>query len=252
MIKIRNKQQIETMSLACRIAAEARAMAGREIKPGISLLTLDRKIRQYIESRGAHPSFLHYNGFPASACISVNDEVIHGIPNERILREGDIVSIDVGAFYQGYHGDCAATFAVGKISKEAQRLIDVTRRSFYDGIAVYKPGCRLGDISSAIQKTIETAGYSVVREFVGHGIGTNLHESPDVPNYGTPGHGVRLSLGMTLAIEPMVCAGAADVVVTDNDWTVVTADHSLAAHYENTVAITEEGIQILTVTEEDV
>ncbi len=252
MIKIRNKQQIETMFLACRIAAEARAMAGREIKPGVSLLALDRKIRQYIESRGAHPSFLHYNGFPASACISVNDEVIHGIPDERILREGDIVSIDVGAFYQGYHGDCAATFAVGQISQEAQRLIDVTRQSFFDGIAVYKPGIRLGDISSAIQKTIETAGYSVVREFVGHGIGTNLHESPDVPNYGTPGHGVRLGIGMTLAIEPMVCAGAADVVVTDNDWTVVTADHSLAAHYENTVAITEEGIRILTVTEEDV
>ncbi len=252
MINIRNAQQIETMSKACRIAAEARAMAGKEIKPGVSLISLDRKIKNFIESKGARPSFLNYNGFPASACISLNDEVIHGIPDERILREGDIVSIDVGAYYLGYHGDCAATFAVGAISPEAKRLIAVTRQSFYDGIAAYRSNARLGDISSAIQKTIEAAGYSVVREFVGHGVGTNLHESPDVPNYGSPGHGTRLYSGMTLAIEPMVCAGAADVIITDNNWTVVTLDHSLSAHYENTVAITEEGIRILTVTEEDV
>lgn len=246
MIIIKNQQDIEKMRAACRITAGARKLAGELIRPGITLLEIDKEIRHYIESRGAKPSFLNYNGFPASACISVNEEVIHGIPSERKLENGDIVKVDVGAYFNGYHGDCAETFGVGEISNEAQRLIDVTRQSFYEGIRSIKDGSRVGDIGAAIQQYVENAGFSVVRDYIGHGVGENLHEEPDVPNYGRPGRGPRLYAGMTIAIEPMVCQGSARVETLENDWTVVTVDRMLSAHYENTVAITANGVDILT------
>ena len=199
--------------------------------------------------QGARPSFLHYGGFPASACISVNNTVIHGIPGSRVLREGDIVSVDVGAYYRGFHGDCAATYPCGKISPEAQRLIDVTRQSFFQGLQFAKQGNRISDISHAIQTYVESNGYSVVRDFVGHGVGAQLHEEPEVRNFGAPGHGPRMLKGMTLAIEPMVNQGSYEVVVLRDKWTTVTADGSLSAHYENTVLITDGEPEILTVTE---
>ena len=199
--------------------------------------------------QGARPSFLHYGGFPASACISVNNTVIHGIPGGRVLREGDIVSVDVGAYYRGFHGDCAATYPCGKISPEAQRLIDVTRQSFFQGLQFAKQGNRISDISHAIQTYVESNGYSVVRDFVGHGVGAQLHEEPEVRNFGAPGHGPRMLKGMTLAIEPMVNQGSYEVVVLRDKWTTVTADGSLSAHYENTVLITDGEPEILTVTE---
>lgn len=234
------------MRAACKIAAGALKMAGELVAPGVSLISIDRKIKSYIESFGAKPSFLHYNGFPASACISVNDEVIHGIPDERVICDGDIVKVDVGAFLNGFHSDCANTFIAGDAPDEVRRLVDVTRQSFFDGIAGIKSGLRIGDISSAIQKTVEANGYSVVREYIGHGVGRNLHEEPDVPNFGRAGHGPRLYAGMTLAIEPMVCQGSNKLEVLDNDWTVVTCDGKLSAHYENTVVITDDGVEILT------
>lgn len=246
MISIKSSAQVNAMREAGRIAGSALLAAKAALKPGMTTAELDRVVYNYIVKEGATPSFLGYNGFPASACISVNDEVIHGIPDSRVLCEGDIVSIDVGACKGGFHGDCADTFPVGNISEEAQRLITVTRRSFYDGIAVYQPGIRIGDISAAIQASIEKAGYSVVREFVGHGIGAHLHEDPDVPNYGKAGRGPRLSPNMTIAIEPMVCEKARDIFVERNNWTVRTRDGSLAAHYENTVLLTETGVEILT------
>lgn len=250
MIIVKNQQDIERMREACRITAGARKLAGELIRPGITLLEIDREIRHYIESRGAKPSFLNYNGFPASACISVNEEVIHGIPSERKLQNGDIVKVDVGAYFNGYHGDCAETFGVGEISDEAQRLIDVTRQSFFEGIKNIKDGSRVGDIGAAIQQYVESAGFSVVRDYIGHGVGENLHEEPDVPNYGRPGRGPRLYSGMTIAIEPMVCQGSARVETLENDWTVVTVDRLLSAHYENTVAITANGVDILTEADE--
>ena len=246
MIKLRNKSQIEKLRESGRIAAGALRLAGELAKPGTTLISIDRAIRHFIEDHGAIPSFLNYNGFPASACISVNDEVIHGIPDERKLSEGDIVSVDVGAYYKGFHGDCANTFAVGEITEEAKRLIEVTRESFFKGFAMIAEGNRIGDIASAVQETAESAGFSVVREYVGHGVGENLHESPDVPNYGRPGRGPRLMTGMVFAIEPMICQHSAEVKVLSNDWTVVTVDKGLAAHYENTVALTENGPIILT------
>ena len=246
MISIKNQQDIEKMREACRITAGARKLAGELIRPGITLLEIDREIRHYIESRGAKPSFLNYNGFPASACISVNEEVIHGIPSERKLENGDIVKVDVGAYFNGYHGDCAETFGVGEISDEARRLIDITRQSFFEGIRNIKDGSRVGDIGAAIQQYVERAGFSVVRDYIGHGVGEHLHEEPDVPNYGRPGRGPRLYTGMTIAIEPMVCQGSARVETLANDWTVVTVDRKLSAHYENTVAITANGVDILT------
>lgn len=246
MIRLKTASQLEKMRKSCRIAAEARLLAGEMIRPGLKLTELDRAIRSYITSQGAVPSFLNYGGFPASACLSVNEVVIHGIPDERELREGDIISVDVGANIDGYHGDCADTFAVGSISSEAQRLIDVTRKSFFDSLEFVKPGLRIGDIGSAVQSTAEAAGFSVVREYIGHGIGEHLHEEPDVPNYGKPGRGPRLYEGMTIAIEPMVCQFSPAVKVLDDKWTVVTVDHGLAAHYENTVAITSAGAEILT------
>ena len=249
MIAIKNEHELESMRRACKITAKARALAGEMVKPGVSTKEIDKAVHDYIVSQGAKPSFLNYNGYPASACISVNNCVIHGIPGGYVLKEGDIVSIDVGAFYEGFHGDCAATFACGAISTEAKRLIDVTRQSFFEGIAFAKRGNRVSDISHAIQTYVESNGFSVVRSFVGHGVGRKLHEEPEVPNFGNPGRGPRLLKGMTLAIEPMVNAGTEDVHILKDGWTVLTNDGKLSAHYENTVLITDGEPEILTVTE---
>ena len=249
MIAIKNEHQIESMRKACKITAAARALAGEMVKPGVSTREIDRAVHDYIVSQGAKPSFLHYNGYPASACISVNDTVIHGIPGGYRLREGDIVSVDVGAYFQGFHGDCAATYPCGTVSAEAEKLIAVTKQSFFEGIRFARYGYRVSDISHAIQTYVESNGFSVVRSFVGHGVGAQLHEEPEVPNYGAPGHGPRLLPGMTLAIEPMVNAGVYDVRVLRDQWTTVTADGKLSAHYENTVLITDGEPEILTVTE---
>ena len=249
MIPIKNERELECMRQACRITAAARALAGEMVRPGVTTLEIDKAVHDYIVAQGAKPSFLGYGGFPGSACISVNDEVIHGIPGKRVLRDGDVVSVDVGAFYRGFHGDCAATFACGEISPLAQKLIAVTRQSFYEGLKFARQGNRVSDISHAIQAHVESHGFSVVRTFVGHGVGANLHEEPEVPNFGSPGRGPRLVRGMTLAVEPMVCAGHYDVRVLRDKWTTVTADGSLAAHYENTFLITDGEPEILTVTE---
>lgn len=247
MITLKSGEEIIRMRDAGRIAAIAREIGGEHVKEGVSTAQIDREIKKCILSHGAKPSFLGYGGFPASACISVNEEIIHGIPSSgKVLKNGDIVKIDVGAFYKGYHGDCAATFAVGQISEEAQRLIDVTKQSFFEGIAAIGEGKRIGDIGHAIQSYVEKNGFSVVREYIGHGIGRNLHEDPEVPNYGAPGRGQRLRPGMTIAIEPMVNVGDWHVRVLKDEWTVVTVDGKLSAHYENTVAFTENGVLILT------
>ena len=246
MIKIKNSEEIQLMREAGKITAGALELASELIKPGVSLVHIDHEIQRFITSHDAKPSFLNYNGFPASACISLNDEVIHGIPDKRLLKDGDIVKVDVGACLKGYHGDAARTFFCGNVSEEAKRLEKFTRESFFEGIKFATVANRLGDISHAIQEYVENAGYSVVKEFVGHGIGAKLHEDPEVPNFGRAGRGTRLYEGMTLAIEPMVNAGCADVSVLDNDWTVVTDDGALSAHYENTVLITEHGVEILT------
>ena len=249
MIMIKNERELQSMRKACRITAEARALAGSMVKPGVSTLEIDRAVHDYIVAQGAKPSFLNYHGFPASTCISVNSTVIHGIPGGYVLAEGDIVSVDVGAYYEGFHGDCAATFACGAISTDAQKLIDVTRQSFYEGIKLATKGHRVSDISHAIQTYVESNGFSVVRSFVGHGVGRQLHEEPEVPNFGPAGRGPRLIRGMTLAIEPMVNQGVYDVKVLKDGWTTVTADGKLSAHYENTVLITDGEPEILTVTE---
>ena len=250
MIQIKNSTQIAAMREAGRITGEALLVARDRIRPGISTKELDDVIRQHIEKRGAKPSFLGLYGFPGSACISINDEVIHGIPSkQRILQEGDIVKIDVGAFYKGFHGDSARTFPVGNVSKEAKRLIAVTKQSFYEGLAAIKIGNRVGDIGHAIDSYVRTNGFSVVRRYVGHGVGHAVHEAPDVPNFGTPGRGPRLCAGLVIAVEPMVNIGTYDVIEHADGWTVKTADHSLSAHYENTVALTEEGVINLTEVE---
>jgi methionyl aminopeptidase len=246
MITLKSAQEVEKMRLAGRITAAARALAGEMVTPGVTTQEIDNAVFQFIKKHGAVPSFLNYNGFPGSACISVNDEVIHGIPGKRVLKEGDIVSVDVGALIHGYHGDCAATYACGKISDEAQRLIEVTQQSFFEGLRFAREGYRLGDISSAIQSYVESNGFSIVREFVGHGIGTKLHEAPEVPNYGQSGRGPRLLRGMTLAVEPMVNAGGAAIYQLSDGWTVKTADGKYAAHYENTVLITSGDPELLT------
>ena len=247
MITLKSSHEIELMRRAGKITAAARALAGEMVRPGVTTQEIDDAVEKFIRKEGAVPSFLNYNGFPASACISVNDEVIHGIPSKkRVLQEGDIVSVDVGAYVGGFHGDCAATFACGTISPEAQDLIDVTRESFFQGIRYAKQGYRLFDISAAIQTYVEERGYSIVREFVGHGIGTSLHESPEVPNYGTAGRGPRLLRGMTLAIEPMVNLGGAAIQQLSDGWTVKTLDGKLSAHYENTILITDGEPEILT------
>ncbi len=240
------------MMQAGRITGEALLIARERVREGVSTKELDTAIRQYIEKCGAKPSFLGYSGFPASACISINDEVIHGIPSkDRILKEGDIVKIDVGAFYKGFHGDSARTIAVGNAAEEALRLITVTRQSFFDGIAAVKVGNRIGDVGSAIQKCVEGAGFSVVKRYIGHGVGQALHEAPDVPNFGTAGRGTRLCAGMTLAIEPMVNVGSEEVYELPDGWTVKTRDHSLSAHYENTIALTSEGVIITTLVDKE-
>ena len=249
MIAIKNERELIVMRKACEITAAARALAGEMVRPGVSTKAIDRAVRDFIVSQGAKPSFLGYNGFPASACISVNQTVIHGIPGGYILKDGDIVSVDVGAYYKGFHGDCAATFACGTVSADAQKLIDVTKQSFFEGIRFARRGHRVSDISHAIQTYVESNGFSVVRSFVGHGVGAQLHEEPEVPNFGAPGRGPRLIPGMTLAIEPMVNVGDHNVRILRDGWTVVTADGKLSAHYENTVLITDGEPEILTVTE---
>ena len=247
MIQLKNREQIEAMKIAGRITGEALLKGAELIREGISTKEIDTVVRSYIEKCGARPSFLGYGGFPGSACISLNNQVIHGIPSEHvILKEGDIVKIDVGAFFQGFHGDSANTFGVGRISSEAQRLIDVTKECFYCGIAQIKPNVRFGDVGHAIESWARENGYSVVREFVGHGVGHELHESPDVPNYGIPGRGGRIYTGMTFAVEPMVNQGSAAVRILDDEWTVVTTDGRLSAHYEHTVAVLEDGVCLLT------
>ncbi|HWP51128.1 MAG TPA: type I methionyl aminopeptidase [Clostridia bacterium] len=246
MVILKTKEELQLMRKAGAITAAALHAGGAAVKPGVTTRQVDRVIHDYIVRCGAKPSFLGYGGFPASACISVNDEVIHGIPGDRVICEGDIVSIDVGAKIGGYHGDSAYTFACGKITPQAQALLDGTRTALANGIAQAVVGNRIGDISSAVQNTVEPLGYSVVREYVGHGVGKDLHEAPEVPNYGTAGHGVRLTAGMVIAIEPMINAGAWGVRVLANDWTVVTRDKSLSAHFEHTIAITPDGPVILT------
>ena len=247
MIILKSVHETNLMRQAGRITAAARALAGEMVAPGVTTQEIDKAVHRYIKSQGAVPSFLNYNGFPASVCISVNDEVIHGIPGNRVLKDGDIVSIDVGAYKDGFHGDCAATFACGNVSEEAKRLIEVTRQSFYEGLRYAREGYRLPDLSGAIQRYVEENGFSVVREFVGHGIGSKLHESPEVPNYIDPRVGrPRFLRGMTIAVEPMVNAGKAGIKVMPDGWTVKTADGRLSAHYENTILITDGEPEILT------
>ena len=246
MVVLKTSKELAKMKRAGSVSAQALQVGGAAVKPGVTTGEIDRAVRSFIQSKGAIPSFLGYGGFPGSAGVSVNDEIIHGIPGGRVIQEGDIVSIDVGAIVDGYHGDNAATFAAGRVSDAAQRLMDATRESLLAAIAVAKPGARLGDIGYAVQSYVEALGYGVVREYVGHGIGTEMHEEPEVPNYGRPGHGVRLVPGMVIAIEPMITEGSPALHVLDNDWTVVTNDHKLAAHFEHTVAITESGPVILT------
>ena len=252
MIQLKNPDQIKIMKEAGRITGEALLVARDHVRPGISTYELDRIVRESIEKAGAKPSFLGYGGFPGSACVSINDEVIHGIPSKkRFLEEGDIVKVDVGAFYKGFHGDSARTIPVGRVSDEAMKLIEVTRASFFAGIDQLKVGNRLGDVGAAIDGLVVANGFSTVKRYIGHGIGHELHESPDVPNYGTPGRGTRLCAGLVIAIEPMVNIGTETVRELPDGWTVKTADGALSAHYENTVALTGDGIINLTLIEKD-
>jgi methionyl aminopeptidase len=247
MIVLKTNRELALMREACIISAGALKLAGEAVQPGVTTAEIDKIAYDYIKKCGAEPNFLNYNGYPATACISINDEVIHGIPSKkRVIKEGDIVSIDLGARLNGYNGDNAATFAAGAISSEAKRLCDTTRESLYVGIQKAVAGGRVGDIGAAIAKYCEDRGFSVVREFIGHGIGKELHEDPSVPNYGTPGRGVRLLPGMTIAIEPMINMGSAGVKTLPDDWTVKTRDGKLSAHFEHTVAITPSGPKILT------
>lgn len=249
-IVIKSPREIELMRVAGRITAGARSIARQGIKAGITTKELDREIHRYIVKNGATPTFLNYAGFPGNACISINDEVIHGIPGPRVIHDGDIVSVDVGARINGFTGDCAGTYPCGEISEEAKDLIAVTRQSFFEGIKFARVGYRVSDIGHAIQEYVESHGYSVVRSYVGHGVGAELHEEPEVPNYGEPGHGPRLVKGMTIAVEPMVNAGTYDIRVLSNEWTVVTADGKLSAHYENSILITDGEPEILTMAED--
>ena len=247
MIVLRTAKEIDMMRKACQISAEALQVAGEAVKPGITTYEIDQIAYRYIKKQGAEPNFLNYNGFPATACISINDEVIHGIPSKkRVLKEGDIVSIDLGAKVNGYNGDNAATFACGNISDEAKRLCDTTRESLYLGIQQAVAGNRVGDIAYTIQSYCEERGFSVVREYTGHGVGTHLHEDPSVPNYGTAGRGQRLLPGMTIAIEPMINAGSKAIKCLPDGWTVKTLDGKLSAHFEHTIAITKGEPIILT------
>lgn len=248
MIVLKTGRELKIMKEACSISAGALEVAGKAVEPGVTTAEIDRLAEEYIRHRGGEPNFKNYEGYPATACISINNEVIHGIPSEkRKLRAGDIVSIDLGAKFDGYHGDNAATFACGDVSPEAKRLMDTTRESLYEGIRAACAGGRIGDIGHAVQSYVEARGYSVVRQFVGHGVGTHLHEAPEVPNFGIPGRGIRLMPGMTIAIEPMVNAGGYDVKVQPDGWTVLTKDGSLSAHFEHTIVITADGPKIMTV-----
>lgn len=247
MIKIKTDQEVSLMRKAGEITRQTLELLEKSVMPGVTTKQLDEIAYNFIKKSGATPSFLNYGGFPATICASVNDEVVHGIPNDRVLQEGDIISIDVGAKYKGYNGDSARTFAVGKISEERQKLIDVTKQSFFEGIKGIKAGCSVGDISSQVQRYVEKHGFSVVRDLVGHGVGKELHEDPMVPNFGFAGLGPKLRANTIIAIEPMVNAGKPQVVVDkQNGWTVSTRDGSDSAHYENTVLITESGVEILT------
>ena len=246
MISLKSPREIECMRRAGRLTAQARALAGSLVRPGVTTHEIDTAVRKFIESHGAKPSFLGYGGFKGSACISINEEVIHGIPGPRKLKEGDIVSVDVGAYLDGFHGDCAATFPCGEVSPEAMELIRVTEQSFWEGIKLARAGNRVFDISHAVQQYVESHGCSVVRDFVGHGVGKELHEDPEVPNFGPAGRGPRLVAGMTLAIEPMVNQKHYSVVTGADGWTVTTADGGLSAHFEHTVAITAAGPEVLT------
>ena len=249
MVVLKTGRELKVMREACRISAEALKLVGRAVEPGVTTAELDRIAENYIRSQGATPNFKGYHGYPATACISINNEVIHGIPSaKRKIAQGDIVSVDLGAMFEGYNGDNAATFACGDISDEAKRLMDATRESLYEGIKAACVGGRIGDIGSAVQRYVEERGFSVVRQFVGHGIGAKLHEAPEVPNFGTPGRGIRLLPGMTLAIEPMVNVGGGEVKTLPDGWTVLTKDGSLSAHFEHTIVITPDGPKILTVS----
>ena len=247
MVTIKSESELELMRHAGKILYETLQILKEHSKSGVTTKQLDALAYKYITKQKAKPSFLNYEGFPASICASVNNEIVHGIPGDRVLEDGDIISVDVGVCYKGYHADAARTFAVGKISPEAQRLIDVTKESFFKGIEFARAGCRLGDIGHAIQAFVEENGYSVVRELIGHGVGANLHEPPDVPNYGQAGRGLRLVKGMTIAIEPMVNVGGYDIRRLKNGWTYVTRDNTLSAHYENTVIITDGQCEITTI-----
>lgn len=246
MIYLKSNNEIDIMRISGRIVAETLSKVEEAVKPGITTNELDKIAEEYIRSCGATPSFKGYCGFPASICASVNEEVVHGIPGERVLQEGDIISIDCGAIYNGFHGDAARTFPVGRISKDKQKLIDVTRESFFEGVKYAMVGNRIGDISHAIQEYAESYGYSIVRDYVGHGIGKEMHEEPPIPNFGRAGRGPKLTKGMVIAIEPMVNLGVYAVDELSNGWTVVTYDGKPSAHYENTVAILENGPEILT------
>lgn len=247
MIVLKTGRELKIMKEACRISAGALQVAGKAVEPGITTAEIDKLAEDYIRSQGGEPNFKNYEGYPATACISINNEVIHGIPSKaRKLKAGDIVSIDLGAKFEGYHGDNAATFACGDVSAEAKRLMDTTRESLYGGINAAVSGGRIGDIGHAIQSYVEARGYSVVRKFIGHGIGTQLHEAPEVPNFGTAGRGIRLMPGMTLAIEPMINAGKSDVKILPDGWTVLTTDGSLSAHFEHTIVVTPDGPKIMT------
>ncbi len=246
MVSIKSKSEIEKMKVAGRVTYEALCAVEEAVKPGVTTAELDKIAEKYIKSQGCIPTFKGYGGFPASICASVNDEIIHGIPDNRVLKEGDIVSIDVGACYNGYNGDAARTFGVGQISEEAQRLIDVTRESFFEALKMVRENNRISDISGAVQKYVEENGFSVLRNYCGHGIGAEMHEDPEVPNYITSARGIRIKAGMCLAIEPMVCQFDHKVYVADNDWTVITRDGGLTAHYENSVLVTNGEPYLLT------
>ncbi len=248
MIVLKTSREISIMKEACVISANALKLAGEMVEPGVSTWAIDQAVLKYIEKCGAKSSTLNYQGFPAASCISVNEVVVHGIPSKKqILQKGDIVDIDISANYKGFHGDNAYTFACGEIDEEAQKLLTATEQSLYKGIEQARPGNRIGDIGHAVQEYVEARGYSVVRDFVGHGVGANLHEDPSVPNYGTPGRGVRLLKGMTIAIEPMINLGTEKVRILEDGWTTVTRDGKLSAHFEHTVAITDNGPVILTI-----
>jgi len=246
VIILKSNQEIKLIEKACRIAAEALEMLGELIRPGVKTKELEEYAEAFIKARGGTPAFKGYRGYPASICVSINNQVVHGIPSDRLIKEGDIVSIDLGVVYQGYYGDAARSYAVGRIGELQKRLLEVTERALYKGIEKARPGNRVGDISAAIQDYVESNGFSVVRAFVGHGVGRFLHEEPQVPNFGRPGKGPRLKEGMTIAIEPMVNTGSPDVMVLDDGWTAVTADGGYSAHFEHTVVITKNGAEILT------